>query len=128
MPLRVHFDETGDTGLKNIDPQFPVFLIMMVICEVEEYVRSIVPQIFDIKFKYFGVDSRHLMRCSATSALMEPFSIQSGYTRRRIANSRLSSLISSGSVMAYACFAAHFISVPTSADVCVTSVSFGFLS
>jgi hypothetical protein len=54
MPLVVYLDETGDHSLELIDRDFPVFGVVMLICEVEVYLREIVPAVCAMKFDYFG--------------------------------------------------------------------------
>lgn len=52
----VFVDESGDHGLKSIDPQYPVFVLVFCIFRVEDYSRRTLPEIFDFKFRHFGHD------------------------------------------------------------------------
>lgn len=54
MPLVVYLDETGDHSLELIDKDFPVFGVVMVVCEASVYVQQIVPAVSQLKFDYFG--------------------------------------------------------------------------
>lgn len=52
----VYVDESGDHGLTNIDPNYPVFVLAFCIVEKETYIRQIVPAVQRLKFDYFGHD------------------------------------------------------------------------
>lgn len=52
----VYVDESGDHGLKKIDPEFPVFALAFCVVSKAEYSAAIVPAIQDFKFKYWGHD------------------------------------------------------------------------
>jgi hypothetical protein len=54
MSLVVYLDETGDHSLELIDEGFPVFGIVMLICDSEVYSRQIIPEVCQFKFDYFG--------------------------------------------------------------------------
>lgn len=54
MPLVAYLDETGDHSLELIDRDFPVFGVVMVVCDSRTYVRQIIPAICEFKFDYFG--------------------------------------------------------------------------
>lgn len=54
MPLVVYLDETGDHSLELIDHNYPVFGIVMVVCDTERYVNEIVPRVCKLKFDFFG--------------------------------------------------------------------------
>ena len=54
MPLVVYLDETGDHSLELIDEGFPIFGVVMLICDSEHYSRQIVPEVCRLKFDYFG--------------------------------------------------------------------------
>ncbi len=54
MPLVVYLDETGDHSLELIDRDFPVFGVVMLVCEADVYVQQIMPAINQLKFDYFG--------------------------------------------------------------------------
>ena len=44
MPLLVFLDETGDHSLELIDEGYPVFGVVMLICDAETYVQGILPR------------------------------------------------------------------------------------
>jgi hypothetical protein len=52
----VFVDESGDHGLQNIDPQFPVFTLAFCIVAKEDYLSAIVPAFQKFKFDFFGHD------------------------------------------------------------------------
>jgi hypothetical protein len=52
----VYVDESGDHGLKTIDPQFPVFALSFCVVSKTDYSQSVVPAVQDFKFKYWGHD------------------------------------------------------------------------
>lgn len=54
MSLIVYLEETGDHSLGPDDNDFPIFVLVMFICEVEMYVKRIVPQVYRLKMDYFG--------------------------------------------------------------------------
>lgn len=54
MPFIVYLDETGDHSLDTIDKSFPIFALIMLICDTEEYVSKIVPMFNRLKIDTFG--------------------------------------------------------------------------
>lgn len=52
----VYIDESGDHGLKNVDPNYPIFVITFCCFKITEYVEQAVPELQKFKFKYFGHD------------------------------------------------------------------------
>ena len=54
MPLIVYLDETGDHSLDKIDKTFPIFALIMLICDTEEYVSKIAPMFNRLKIDTFG--------------------------------------------------------------------------
>lgn len=54
MPKIVYLDETGDHSLEKDDKDFPLFVLTMFICEIEDYSNIIVPSVYKLKFDYFG--------------------------------------------------------------------------
>lgn len=54
MAIVVYLDETGDHSLENEDKDFPVFAIVMFICEIEHYINTIVPLVYRLKLDYWG--------------------------------------------------------------------------
>jgi len=53
----VFVDESGDHGLKSIDPEFPVFALAFCIITKSDYTKSVVPAFQGFKFRYWGHDS-----------------------------------------------------------------------
>lgn len=52
----IYVDESGDHGLNNLDPNYPIFVLVFVIFKIEDYIKTIVPSIQKFKFKHFGHD------------------------------------------------------------------------
>jgi hypothetical protein len=53
----VYVDESGDHGLRNIDPHYPVFVLAFCIFRIEDYVEQVVPALQRFKFREFGHDA-----------------------------------------------------------------------
>lgn len=47
-------DESGDTEVRNIDPQYPVFLLNFCVFQREEYASKVVPELQAFKMEHFG--------------------------------------------------------------------------
>jgi len=54
MAFFVYLDETGNPSLELQDEQFPIFAVVLLVCDEAEYVQNIVPAIYRLKIKYFG--------------------------------------------------------------------------
>ncbi|MBD3619115.1 MAG: DUF3800 domain-containing protein [Chromatiales bacterium] len=52
----VYVDESGDHGLKHINPEFPVFVLAFCIFDKRAYIEQVVPAVQAFKFRYFGHD------------------------------------------------------------------------
>lgn len=52
----IFVDESGDHGLKSIDPSYPVFVLAFCIIHKLHYCQKIIPAIHGFKFKHFGHD------------------------------------------------------------------------
>lgn len=52
----VFVDESGDHGLKTIDPNYPIFVLAFCIFRKVEYATTLVPELKHFKFKHFGHD------------------------------------------------------------------------
>jgi hypothetical protein len=50
----IFVDESGDHGLKNIDPAYPVFVLCFCIFNKQDYSTIATPALNNFKFKYFG--------------------------------------------------------------------------
>ena len=53
----VYVDESGDHGLVNIDPHFPVFALSFCLLKKEDYIGTIVPAFQRFKFDIWGHDA-----------------------------------------------------------------------
>ncbi len=70
----VFVDESGDHGMANIDPAFPLFVLSCCLTSKRDYMAAVIPAIQQIKFATFGHDAvvlheREIRRDSA------PFSV-----------------------------------------------------
>lgn len=52
----IYDDESGDHGLKNVDPENPFFVFVLCIFEKREYSSSVSSRLQQLKFQYFGHD------------------------------------------------------------------------
>ncbi|KAK2701806.1 hypothetical protein QYM36_019561 [Artemia franciscana] len=52
----VYVDESGDHGLKTIDPNYPVFVLAFCIFRKSDYYEQLVPALQRFKFEHFGHD------------------------------------------------------------------------
>lgn len=52
----IYADESGDTSLTKINPEFPVFCLALCVVEKTDYLNKVVPSIQKIKFDYWGHD------------------------------------------------------------------------
>lgn len=52
----IFVDESGDHGLMNIDPQYPVFVLAFCIFHKQHYMQTTVPTLQQFKFNHFGHD------------------------------------------------------------------------
>jgi len=52
----VFVDESGDHGLKNIDPAYPVFVLAFCIIRKSDYARQLLPPLTEFKFRHFSHD------------------------------------------------------------------------
>lgn len=54
MTRIVYLDETGDHSLEKEDKDFPVFALVMMVCDQDRYKDTFVPMVNRLKFDYFG--------------------------------------------------------------------------
>lgn len=52
----VFVDESGDHNLAQIDPQFPVFVLLFAIVRKDDYVDRVCPELQRFKFEFWGHD------------------------------------------------------------------------
>jgi hypothetical protein len=52
----VYVDESGDHGLVNLDPNYPLFVLAFCIFHKNHYTSHVVPRLQQFKFKHFGHD------------------------------------------------------------------------
>lgn len=52
----IYVDESGSPSLKDIDPQNPLFTLAFCIFQKNHYTRQIVPEVQELKFRFWGED------------------------------------------------------------------------
>lgn len=52
----VYVDESGDHGIKTMDPEYPIFVLAFCIFRKEDVASQLVPSILRLKFAHFGHD------------------------------------------------------------------------
>lgn len=52
----VYVDESGDHGLLNVDPNYPVFVLAFCVFAKADYLTGIIPAVQEFKFRHFGHD------------------------------------------------------------------------
>jgi len=52
----VYVDESGDHGMQNVDPNFPVFVLALCVFHKRHYSEKVVPALEKFKFNHFGHD------------------------------------------------------------------------
>ena len=53
----VYVDESGDHGLRNVDPNYPVFVLSFCVFHKKHYAEKVVPAVERFKFRHFGHDT-----------------------------------------------------------------------
>lgn len=76
-------DESGDHGLKNIDPHFPVLVISATLIEEAEYVKACA-KLEALKIKYFGtkevvMHSRDIRKCDGVFSILFDLDIKQNF-------------------------------------------------
>ncbi len=52
----VYVDESGDHGLAQPDPTYPIFVLAFCVFRKDHYCNSVVPSVQRLKFGHFGHD------------------------------------------------------------------------
>jgi hypothetical protein len=52
----VYVDESGDHGMANNDPTYPIFVLAFCVMHKGEYIEQIVPRLQRLKYKHWGHD------------------------------------------------------------------------
>ena len=53
----VFIDESGDHGLANVDPTYPMFVLALCVFRKQDYIDLVCPAMQHFKFKHWGHDS-----------------------------------------------------------------------
>ncbi len=88
----VYVDESGDHGLKNIDPHYPIFVLAFCIFRIDDYVNQVVPACQHFKFGEFGHDAVILHERDIRKEI-GPFAHLKPATRKRQFLERLTEVI-----------------------------------
>lgn len=83
----VYVDESGDHGLVDINPEFPVFNLAFCIFKVEQYVHEVVPEVERLKFDFFGHDmivlhERDIRKAIGHFAILQNESVRAHFLQR----------------------------------------------
>lgn len=54
MALIAYLDETGDHTLELVDKAFPLFALVLLVCDQDYYINKITPAVNQLKIDYFG--------------------------------------------------------------------------
>ena len=54
MSLLVYLDEAGDHSLEMVDKDFPLFALVMFICDEDIYTQKIIPMVNRFKIDFFA--------------------------------------------------------------------------
>jgi uncharacterized protein DUF3800 len=92
MPLMVFLDEAGDHSLDPVDKDFPVFVLVFLLCEQTDYTDVIVPAFTRFKINQFGHDGVILHSRDIRKALGD-FSFLQVPERRESFHADLSQLV-----------------------------------
>lgn len=52
----IFVDESGDHGLQNIDPTYPLFILLFVLISKTDYMKAVCPSLQKFKFQFWGHD------------------------------------------------------------------------
>jgi hypothetical protein len=52
----VYVDESGDHGMQNLDPNYPIFVLAFCIFHKRHYANRVVSALHQFKFQHFGHD------------------------------------------------------------------------
>ena len=92
MPLIVYLDETGDHSLELVDKDYPVFGLVMVICDHNAYIDKIVPAIYRLKMDFFGHEGV-ILRSYDIRKQKGPYAFLSNAARRNEFYSRINGIM-----------------------------------
>jgi hypothetical protein len=93
MPLIVYLDETGDHTLHLVDKDYPIFGLVMVICDVKNYAQIIVPSVYQLKMDFFGHEGV-VLRSYDIRKQKGPYAFLSDPTRRNDFYTRINEVMS----------------------------------
>ncbi len=88
----VFLDEAGDHSLDPVDKDFPVFVLVFVLCEEDDYSDVIVPAFTRFKIAHFGHEGAILHSRDIRKALGD-FSFLQDSQRREAFHARLNQLV-----------------------------------
>lgn len=96
-----YLDETGDPHQVNIDRDYPVFGLSLCVFDKSQYALQVVPQMLDLKFRWWGHDMVVLHEAEIRKA--EPPFVFLGHPEKRAAfMEQLSGIITSSPMTLFA--------------------------
>lgn len=95
MPLVVYLDETGDHTLQVVDKDYPVFGLVLVVCEATDYAQIIVPTVYQLKMDFFGHEGV-ILRSYDIRKQKGPYAFLSDAIRRHNFYTRINKVMSLG--------------------------------
>lgn len=93
MPLIVYLDETGDHTLQLVDKDYPVFGLVLVVCDVKSYTQIIVPSVYQLKMDFFGHEGV-ILRSYDIRKQKGPYAFLSDAVRRNDFYTRINDVMS----------------------------------
>ncbi len=93
MPRVVYLDETGDHSLEKEDKDFPVFALVLFVCDQAAYESTFVPMVNRLKFDYFGHECVILHSRDIRKA-QNDFGFLTHPTKRQVFYQRLNEIMS----------------------------------
>lgn len=75
----VLLDETSCPSLDTIDPDYPIFLLTLLVCDPALYIAQIVPAVYRFKYRYFTHEN---VICIHTKFASDTVHLRSSTTRR----------------------------------------------
>ena len=76
MTLIAFLDEAGDHKLELVDKDFPIFVLVALVCDRNQYIEQIVPAVYRLKINWFGhegvvLHSRDIRRANGEFSFLQ---------------------------------------------------------
>lgn len=99
----IYVDESGDHGLKKLDPSYPVFTLVFCIFKKHDYIHSLTPALSDLKLKYWGHNDVILHEHDIRKNMSGDWSILNNKTTRASFTNDLSQFIEKAQFQIISC-------------------------